>query len=57
MFDLTELDRAEAALRRLAARDLPPVVREPAPAEMRKGDLARCPFHNGARARPEMAAA
>jgi hypothetical protein len=57
MFDLIELDQAETALRKLASGDLPPAPREAAPAEHPKGDISRCPFHNGTLARAEMIAA
>jgi hypothetical protein len=59
MFDLLELDQAETALRQLASGVKPVPARAPkaALAEHPKGDVSRCPFHNGTLARAEMAAA
>jgi hypothetical protein len=59
MFDLMELDQAETALRQLTSGQQPLPARTPRPAvaEQPKGDVSRCPFHNGALARAEMAAA
>ncbi len=58
MFDLIELDHVETALRRLATGDTRPAFRtvDPAPADHPKGDISRCPFHNGALAQSKIAA-
>ena len=47
MFDLMELDQAETALRALAGGTLPPPAPREAASPDRRGDIARCPFHNG----------
>jgi hypothetical protein len=52
MFDLAELDRADAALHALVTGRLPAAPREAAPtpthaAARPAGDISRCPFHNG----------
>jgi hypothetical protein len=59
MFDLMELDQAETALRQIATGEQPLPARAPqAPAaDHARGDISRCPFHNGALDRAEMAAA
>ncbi len=58
MFDLVELDQAETALRALASGETPPLARasEPASADQPKGDISRCPFHNGAMSLESLAA-
>ncbi len=47
MFDLTELDQAETALRALSGRY--PAPRSAPSPQPRRGDIARCPFHNQSR--------
>ena len=58
MFDLMELDQAETALRQIATGERPLPARAPQTpdADHARGDISRCPFHNGAIARAEMAA-
>jgi hypothetical protein len=58
MFDLAELDRADAALNAIATGAWKSAKPAPAPAPERPaGDVSRCPFHNGTLHREEARAA